>query len=120
MKNFTRTLCVGVLAFAAFAIPHAEAERIGGPTTDSAIVQPGQSVYYNVPFAAGTQAIVSIISQGPPTVELYLYDADGHVTQGIGRFGRRVATMDVYRTGTFRVEVRNLGTVATPVVLATN
>jgi hypothetical protein len=119
MNRFTRILCIGVLAFAVLALPRAEAGRIGGPMTDGGIIQPGQSVFFDVPFAAGTPAIVTLVTQAPPTIELYVSDADGHVTQGRGRF-QRVAVLNVYRAGTFRVELHNFGPVASTVVVGTN
>ena len=120
MNRFTRILCVGVLALTALAPQRAEAGRIGGPMVDVGTIAPGQTVTYDVPFAGGMPASVAVMGNGAGNVELYIFDADGHVVQGDGEFERRVATMNVYRAGYFRVVLRNTGAVASTVTVGTN
>lgn len=115
----SRILLIAALTLA-IASGHAEAGRLGGPITDSALVMPGQSLYFDVSFVAGFPAEVAIASQYSDAVELYVYDGDGNVTRGVGLMGRRLATIDVYRTGPFRVELRNTGYLASTVVVQTN
>jgi len=120
MNSFTRILCIGVLALAAVATQRAEAGRVGGPVVDNVTLAPGQIISFNVQFAAGATASMAVMGNGAGNVELYIFDGDGHAIRGGGAFERRVATMNVYRTGYFRVEVRNTGAVATTLTVGTN
>src|SRR5262249_27404743 len=118
MSHFARTLAV--LVAAAVATTHAEAGRIGGPMSDVGTIDPGQTVWFDVPFAAGVPASVAVMGYGTGNVELRIYDGDGNVVQGRGAFERRTATVNVYRAGYFRVELRNTGSVPSSVVFGTN
>jgi hypothetical protein len=121
MTRTIRTIAaVVILAAALVMAPKAGAGRIGGPTTMMGTVPAATSVYYDIPFAAGDQAVVTLAGNGNSLVFVLIYDSDGHVAIGNGRMDRRTAVMDVYRTGTFRVEVRNLGVFANNFTLTTN
>jgi hypothetical protein len=122
MKRFTHILAATILGVAMLTLggQNADAGRIGGPATDIATVPTSQSIYFDVPFAAGSPAVVSITGGGTTNVDLYVYDADGNVTQGVGFGDRKAAVIGVYRTGYFRVEVRNTGLVPSTVVISTN
>ncbi|MFO0845125.1 MAG: hypothetical protein U0797_22515 [Gemmataceae bacterium] len=98
----------------------AQAGRIGGPMADFGTVPAGRSIFFDIPFAEGAPAAIAVMGNGPGNVELYVYDGDGNVTVGTGMAERRVATVNVYRSGVFRVELRNTGAVDSNVLIGTN
>jgi hypothetical protein len=49
-----------------------------------------------------------------------LYDSDGHVALGYGGWNQKTVSMNVYRTGSFRVEIFNVGVIDSPVYVTTN
>jgi hypothetical protein len=98
----------------------AMAGRIGGPMSAVAAIPAGMSVYYDISFAADERAVVTINGTGNSIVHLLVYDSDGHVFIGTGGLDRKTVTIDVYRAGVFRVEVRNLGLKDNSVTLTTN
>jgi hypothetical protein len=103
---------LGVVVFAAavvFCGQKADAGRMGGPAWESGSVPPHRSVFYTMPFVAGEPANLTVIGDGNSPLEVFVYDADGHVTRGGGFGDQKGATVNVYRSGMFRVEVRNLG-----------
>ena len=102
------------------AAPVGNAGRVGGPMTAVSTAPAGQSVYYDISFAEKQLAVVSITGNGRSLMFILIYDADGHVTTSTGRLDRQTATIDVYRTGVFRVEVRNLGVQDNTFTLTTN
>jgi hypothetical protein len=122
MKPCTRILVIAALTLAALGATsqRARAERIGGPMADVGTIQPGQSVYFDIPFRGWTPASVAVMGNGPGNVELYMYDGFGNVAVGGGSFERRTLTVNVQRGGFFRVEVRNTGAVPSNVVFGTN
>jgi hypothetical protein len=122
MKRFTRALAVAVLGAATLALssPKADAGRIGGPASATATLAAYQSEFVDVPFAVGEPAVVSVVGSGTTNVDVFIYDADGNVSIGVGSGDRKTATMSVYRAGFFRVEVRNTGPTPNTVVVSTN
>jgi hypothetical protein len=119
MTHMTRALGIGILVIGMLAA-RVDAGRIGGPMLDGGTLAPGQIVSFNVPFAAGAPASIAVMGNGAGNVDLYVFDGDGNVTTGSGAFERRVAIVNVYRAGYFRVELRNTGTVPSTVVVGTN
>ena len=119
-----RIRMIGVLALvlmmAALASPAAKAGRIGGPMSAVGMVPLGESVYYSMSFTEGDRAIVSVKGNGQSILHLLLYDTDGHIAIGVGGLDTKTVIMDVYRTGVFRVEVRNLGVRDSAFQLTTN
>lgn len=111
-------LGVGVLALCLG--PLAQADRVGGRVTDRATVQAYQSLFFEVEFLDNHLAAIAIAGNGQTNLALFLFDADGHVAVGVGRGDRKMASMNVSRTGTFRVEVRNLGSRPNTFVISTN
>src|SRR5438105_702324 len=102
-------LAIVMASMLALANPSARAGRVGGPLTTVATVDRGLSVYFEISFEAGDTAVVNIAGDGRSVLELFIYDSDGHAARGEGGWGdKKTATMDVYRSGVFRVEVRNL------------
>lgn len=113
MKSITHFLGVFILAASMLILTHtsAMAGRIGGPTSTSGLIATGGSVYYDIPFAAFERAVVTINGSSNAMLQVFMYDADGHVVTSTGLADRKLITlsMDVYRAGVFRVEIRNLG-----------
>ncbi len=122
MNRLMRILGAAVVGIATFAAsnPMADAGRIGGAISTAATVPPYQSVYFDVPFAAGESALVSSMGNGSTNLDLFLHDSAGNVAVGTGFADRKTASMYVHRAGFFRIEVRNLGPVANSFVLSTN
>jgi hypothetical protein len=65
-------------------------------------------------------AVVTVTGDGDGTMNVLLRDADGHIAIGAGTLNQRTVSMDVYRGGMFRVEVRNLGNRDLTFTLTTN
>lgn len=116
----TRIIPALCLALVLAVAPRAEAGRIGGPAAEAGVLQPGQSVVFDIAFAAGQLGNVTVMGNGASTVELAVYDGDGNVLYGSGAFERRVATFDVTRAGFFRVEVVNTGSLPSILLVGTN
>lgn len=118
-----KLLHIAVLGIAAtfINVPTADAGRIGGPMLRTLMVPAFESVYLDIPFAAGETAAVTIQGDGQSIVHLRLYDDDGHVAIGNGTtYGPQTASMIVGRPGMFRVEVRNIADRPSLVRLGTN
>ena len=122
MKRLTHILGAAVVGIASLmlSVPSAEAGRLGGPMTETLIVPARQSVFMDMTFVAGEQTVVTVAGNGVTNLELFVYDADGHIIVGAGLYDRKTARIDVYRTGSFRVEVRNLGPIDNAALLTTN
>lgn len=71
-------------------------------------------------FVAGERAVITVAGNGNTNLDLLVYDADGHIIVGEGLYDRKTARVDVYRTGSFRIEVRNLGLMDNAALLMTN
>lgn len=100
--------------------PPANAGRMGGATSTTGTVPATYSVYYDITFNQGEPAVVTVNGDGRSILYLMIYDSDGHVSIGTGNFFSKTASMNVYRTGVFRVEVRNAGLSDTNFTLTTN
>jgi hypothetical protein len=121
-KTFIRVLGVVLLSGAFLQLsPTVQAGRMGGPMTRAGTVPAFQSVYFDIAFAEGEPAMVTMAGRGNATlVHLLVFDSDGHVFEGVGGADRKTVTFNVNRGGVFRVEVRNLGSLDGSFVLATN
>src|SRR6266542_1427728 len=123
-RRCTMKRLVLILAFALVVAPSLTnvdaAGRVGGPMSSMSTAPAGASVYFDIPFIGDEPAVVTINGDGRSILHLYLYDGDGHVAVGDGSTDRKTATMNVYRTGTFRVEVRNIGNNPDNFVITTN
>ena len=98
----------------------AQAGRVGGPVTTLLFIPAYECVYVDAPFTVGEPAIVTIAGDGNSDLDLYLYDADGHVSPATGYGDSKFATMQVYRTGFFVSQVTNRGPWDATVVMTTN
>ena len=108
------------IACLTLSVPEANAGKVGGPLSQTVIVPANQTVNYDFQFVAGEPAVITVSGNGVTNLELLVFDADGHVTVGDGRYDRKTVRVDVYRTGTFRIEIRNLGPIDNTVLLMTN
>ena len=121
MNRYRILLCVLVVGtILAASFQPADAGRFGGRGSFSAMLYPGEFATFDVLFGWGNPAIVTAHSLGKSDLELLVYDGDGNVWRGVGPWGRREARINVYRTGTFRIEVRNLGADVSNFVVRTN
>jgi hypothetical protein len=125
MTRAIRILGVAGLLSAMLALgyPQVQAGRAGGPQVIVGVVPAGTSVFYDMPFEAGSPAIVSVAGNGASQLFVLLYDSDGHVAiSNVNMSARPPATavMNVYRSGMFRVEVRNVGVLNNAFTLTTN
>jgi hypothetical protein len=119
MKRFSILLSIAVILLAGL-VSNARADRLGGPLATTLDVPGERSVYLDVPFVAGRPAVVNIAGTGRTMMQVNLYDSDGHIAVGTGRWDQKTAVMNVYRTGTFRVEITNIGLYDSPVFVTTN
>ncbi len=117
--NWLKSIAIAFVLVAAMTAS-AEAGRVGGPMTVTVTVPAGQSVYYDVPFNANELATANVRGTGRSMVQVNLYDADGNVAIGHGNWDRVSASMNVYRGGSFRIEIVNIGPQDNTVVLMTN
>lgn len=122
MKPIIRTTAIALLSVSALVAwqAHVSAGRTGGPMNMVGSVAPYDSAFYDIPFNAGQTAVVSVHGNGSTNLQLFLHDDDGHTANGLGYWDQRTVSMDVYRAGFFRVEVRNLGARTNTFVIATN
>lgn len=118
-RHFLLTTLLGVSALFVWNDPVA-AGRIGGAIAERMTLAPNQSAVFDVPFAAGEPAVVSVLGNGTANLDVALYDGDGNSARGIGFTDRKTASMRVYREGLFRIEVRNLSPTTSTFVLRTN
>jgi len=120
----TRSISCVVILFAGSMLlqfsPAVTAGRTDGPLTTVSTVPADTSVFYDIHFAAGEPAIVTMTGSGTSMMFVMIHDFDGHVAVGRGTFDRKTASMDVYRAGVFRVEVRNVGSRNNTFTLTTN
>jgi hypothetical protein len=122
MRRFPGFLGIALLGVTAMFVSGrpVQAGRVGGPASEVGVILPYDTVFFDVDFAAGTPAVVSTIGNGNTNLELFLYDADGHVSPGIGFGDRKTAAMRLYRGGTLRLVIRNTGPFANTVLVSTN
>jgi hypothetical protein len=123
MKWFKRLLgatILGAVALLFWPGETVDADRAGGPASEVRTVAPFRSVFFDTVFLADRPAIVEISGNGATNLELMLYDSDNHITVGVGAVDQKKATMNVYRTGSFRIEVRNLGAKDNTFLITTN
>jgi len=122
MKRFTY-IFRGVLLTVATVVlcsQLAQAGRIGGALSGVVTIPPYEFVTYDVPFAAGQPAIVTVVGNGNTNLDLNVFDSIGSVVSGVGMADRKMVLTNVARAGMFRIEVRNLGAVPNTVTISTN
>ena len=121
MKRFR--ILLGAIIFGtilATSFQPVDAGRIGGRGSLHAMLFPNEVASFDVVFAAGEPAVVNGFTLGRSDLDLIVYDGDGNVWAGSGLWGRRATRIDVYRTGTFRIEIRNRGAEFCNYVVRTN
>jgi hypothetical protein len=118
--KFVVIAAVATVGALAFDNEKASADRVGGPVSIFGSVASNHSVTYNIPFVADNFAVVTVTADPGGRLDVFIYDADGHVTAGVRNGNTTKATVAVYREGVFRVEVRNSGFSTSSFVLRTN
>ena len=96
-------------------------DRVGGPGHSSDRVEANSTDVFNITFKGGELARVFVEGDGDTDLDLYVYDSEGNLIDS------DVHTSDVClvrwtpsRTQTFRIEVRNLGSVWNAYEITTN
>jgi len=122
MRPFSTKLLATMLSVFLFVLcaPPAEAGRVGGSVSGYVVVPARGSAHFDVPYFGGEPAVVTAVGSVGINLELLMHDADGHVAVGTGFGDRKAVSMDVYRAGVLRIEVRNPAPVANIVLLNTN
>jgi hypothetical protein len=122
MKRIVRISCLAALALSVLLAggERATAGRTGGPASAVVTLGPFEEQTVYVPFVAGEPAVVSVGGPAATNVELLVYDGDGNVTGTDVIRGSKVAIINVYRAGLFRVELRNIGPIRSTVIVRTN
>src|SRR5262245_48315951 len=110
MKILKRLLFVSLLGFGTLLTWNepVAAGRIGGPIAERITIPANQTAVFDIPFAAGQPAMVTVMGNGMGSIHVALHDGDGNSALGVGFSDRKTASMNAYREGLFRVEVRNL------------
>jgi hypothetical protein len=122
MKRTISTYCVAIAIalMLAAATPNANAGRVGGPMNTVGTAPAGLSVFYDVSLDTNGPTVITLTGNGAAYLHLLVYDSDGHVMTGNGGTDRRTLSIDVYRAGSFRIEVRNIGIRDNTFTLTTN
>lgn len=95
--------------------------RVGGAISQEEIVKANTTDIYNIKFYASETAEVLVIGDGDTDLDLYVYDSNGNLICKDDDY-----TDDCYCrwtpkwTGTFRIEIKNRGSVYNKYVIATN
>jgi len=93
----------------------------GQPKTHQDTVQPGGTDVYNVVFHGGQVAEAGITGDGSDDLDLVIYDENDHlVCRSTGASDREYCRWWPRWTGTFRIEIQNLGPVTNLYRVATN
>jgi len=93
----------------------------GQPRTHQDTVQPAGTDVYTVGFTGGQLAEAGVAGDGDSDLDLLVYDDNDHlVCRSAGSSDREYCRWWPRWTGTFRIEVQNLGTAANLYRLATN
>jgi hypothetical protein len=84
----------------------------GGPIRLVRTIPARTVVSWNIRFNAGEVAHVNVVGDGDTDLDVYVYDQNGNLITRDIRFGDRVGVSWTPRwTGSFRIEVHNLGRV---------
>lgn len=95
--------------------------RVGGPGRSSGVLAARGRASYNIAFTGGQRAAVSSAGAGRTDIDMYIYDANGNlICRDINYSDRSFCAWTPRWTGTFRIELRNLGGVSAPYSVVTN
>lgn len=111
MKKIT-TLALAALFAVSAVLPDVSAGSIRGPRVATHICSAYSSVTYHETFRGGELGVVSIVGDSDTDLDLYVYDSAGRlVASGIGASDREMVSFVPLETQTYRIVVRNLGSV---------
>ena len=96
------------------------ADARGNGSAPHSVVHAFQSVTFEVPFRSGRPAVVTLSGNGATSLDLIVYDADDHMTVGVGVRDQKVVELPEHGTGTFYIEVPTFGSVDNTFVISTN
>ncbi|MGP1275455.1 MAG: hypothetical protein ACQRW7_08560 [Caulobacterales bacterium] len=124
MLDEARVLARGDEALASL-IEEVEADasrgRVGGPGRDTGWVGARSTTSYNVTFRGGERAAIWASGPGRTDLDMYVYDQNGNLICRHIDYSDRMSCFWTPRwTGTFRVQVRNLGNVGVSYNIVTN
>ena len=106
IKTLVAVLVLASSTLATFAGP------TRGPLIQTARVPALQSHFYNESFVGGVPTAIAIHGDGDTDLDIFVYNSAGQVVaRAIGLSDREVVTFTPPVTGSYRVEVRNLGIV---------
>lgn len=95
--------------------------RVGGPGRGTGWVGARSMTSYNVTFRGGERAAVWANGPGRTDLDMYVYDQNGNqICRHIDYSDRMSCFWTPRWTGTFRVEIRNLGNVGVSYNMVTN
>lgn len=118
MKKFTVASCVlAVLALASTTM----AGEVRGPRYANDTVPAEDSVFYNFVFEGGYRSLIEVKGDGDTDLDCYLRDSAGNtVAKDTDSTDHCILTNIPRWTGSFRLEIRNLGSVYNRYHLQTN
>ncbi len=82
MRLFKTILVAALVCVSALALvtQSAQARRLGGPLNMVATVRAQDNYYLDVSLVQDEAATVTVAGNGASTLELFIYDSDGHMT----------------------------------------
>jgi len=75
--------------------------------------------YYNVSFLDGRHT-VRVVSDDNPFIDVTVSDSDGHSFKGAGIWRFKTVRLNVYRPGTFYIEIHNFSIRDSAIMLRAN
>ena len=116
-----RNLMAVVALAGAFAAASAQAGAVGLPISDGDRVHAYSVNTYYIDFYGGEYAEVAIVGDGDTDLDLFIYDENGNfIASGESYSDVEVVGFNPRWTGTFIVEVHNLGSVYNDFGIGTN
>lgn len=95
--------------------------RTQGPGVSHTRVEAFATDYFTESFRGGEYAHVSIVGDGDTDLDLYIYDENGNeICAALGYTDRESCGFTPRWTGSFRIEVRNLGNIWNAYTIRTN
>ncbi len=117
LRNLVACVCLA----GAFAASSAQAGAVGLPISHGDRVNAYSVKTYTIDFYGGEYAEVAIVGDGDTDLDLFIYDENGNlIASGESYSDAEVVGFTPRWTGTFIVEVHNLGGVYNQFGLGTN
>ena len=99
-----------VVALVATNMTVAFASPTRGPAIGIRRVEARSSIFFVDTFRANEVATVALVGDGATDLDIYVWDMNNNlVTRAIGATDRETVSFLPFNTGSYRIEIRNLG-----------